>query len=244
MSEYKNTRGWFIVIEGIDGSGKSTQVKGLQEFITNLGYLCTTVAEPTKYATGGLVRDALSGMTKRSQSELLSLFYADRVCHCENPVDGIKKLLEQNYIVLADRYYLSTCAYQGMDLGWEWILDMHLKNPAIIQPDITFLIKTPIKTAMSRINKARTSTEIFEKEEYLTKINDLYLEIFNKLSKEDKDHNYVDITDLVTIDGTIDGTDMVQDTRLLVQSFITSALVEYGVIDGTGWCYESLTPKH
>ena len=82
--------GKFIVIEGLDGSGKTTQLTALAQNLRALGYAVAETAEPTASTTGGLARDALSGFTPRTGAEIAALFMADRVAHNVNPINGIE----------------------------------------------------------------------------------------------------------------------------------------------------------
>ena len=102
--------GKFIVIEGLDGSGKTTQLTALAQNLRALGYAVAETAEPTASTTGGLARDALSGFTPRTGAEIAALFMADRVAHNVNPINGIGKLLSEGRVVLCDRYYYSSLA--------------------------------------------------------------------------------------------------------------------------------------
>ena len=94
--------GKFIVIEGLDGSGKTTQLTALAQNLRALGYAVAETAEPTASTTGGLARDALSGFTPRTGAEIAALFMADRVAHNVNPINGIGKLLSEGRVVLCD----------------------------------------------------------------------------------------------------------------------------------------------
>ena len=80
----------FIVFEGLDGSGKGTQISMLAKRLESEGAKLAITAEPTQFATGGLVRDALGGLTRRTQSELAGLFLADRIAHCSNPAGACR----------------------------------------------------------------------------------------------------------------------------------------------------------
>lgn len=126
----------FIVFEGLDGSGKGTQISMLAKRLESEGAKLAITAEPTQFATGGLVRDALGGLTRRTQSELAGLFLADRIAHCSNPVSGIGALLKDGCTVICDRYYYSSFAYQGMDTDLKWVMDSNLNCPDIIKPDV------------------------------------------------------------------------------------------------------------
>ncbi len=172
----------FIVIEGLDGSGKGTQISRLAEALTNRGISLQLTAEPTLHATGGLVRDALGGITKRSAAELAGLFLADRIAHCQNPHDGIAALLESGITVVCDRYYYSSFAYQGMDLGLDWVMSANLDCPAILKPDLCIFLDVPTEVADKRISLGRTSREIFEEAETIERVRRKYFEVFGILS--------------------------------------------------------------
>lgn len=110
-------RGKFIVVEGLDGSGKGTQTALLCAYLKSQGRNVYPTAEPTESVTGGMIRDVLSGARQRTSSELAALFLADRVAHNMNPVNGIEKTLEAGIDVVCDRYYYSSIAYQAVGEG-------------------------------------------------------------------------------------------------------------------------------
>ncbi|MBQ8624446.1 MAG: dTMP kinase [Oscillospiraceae bacterium] len=174
--------GKFIVIEGLDGSGKGTQITLLENKLREMGVSLHRTCEPTEHATGGLIRDALCGMTKRTPCELASLFLADRISHCSNPVSGIKKLIENGVTVICDRYYYSSFAYQGMDTDLKWVMDQNLNCPDILQPDLCIFLDVPPAECDARIEKGRAQREIYESGvETITRIRDKYVEVFSLL---------------------------------------------------------------
>lgn len=175
----------FIVFEGTDGSGKGTQIKLLSKRLEANGSKFFVTAEPTQFATGGLIRDALGGITKRTPAELATLFLADRVSHCSNTVVGIKKMLESGVTVICDRYYYSSFAYQGMDTNLEWVMDANLNCPDIIKPDLCIYLDVDPKICDERIEAGRASREIYENPEALERIRRKYFEVFKLLP----DHN-------------------------------------------------------
>ena len=175
-------QGKFIVIEGLDGSGKGTQIARLAAALSERGVRFELTAEPTPHATGGLVRDALGGITKRTPSELAGLFLADRIAHCQNPRDGIAALLKQGVTVVCDRYYYSSFAYQGMDLGLDWVMSANLGCPAILKPDLCIFLDVPTEVADRRISLGRSSREIFEQAETIERVRRKYFEVFGILS--------------------------------------------------------------
>ena len=178
-------KGKFIVVEGLDGSGKGTQTERLAARLAGLGVSVQLTAEPTQHATGGLIRDALGKITNRTPHELAALFLADRISHCENPNDGIAALLSRGVTVICDRYYYSSLAYQGMDIGLDWLLPANLDCPAILKPDLCIFLDVPTDVADKRISLGRSSREIFEERETIERVRRSYMDIFARL----KDHN-------------------------------------------------------
>ncbi len=174
-----NKRGKFIVLEGLDGSGKGTQLALLSRALTDMGVAVHETAEPTHSSTGGLIRDALAGLQTRTPQELAALFLADRIFH--NTTDpGIKNLLENGVTVICDRYYYSSFAYQGMDAELSWVMDMNLNCPEIIKPDICIFLDVPAVQCDERLN-CRLSREIFENAEKMNRIRARFFEVFDLL---------------------------------------------------------------
>ena len=100
----ENKRGLFIVIEGVDGSGKTTQANLLAEYLRSKGRTIHHTAEPTATGLGGMVRDGLGGEHPRTREELAAMFAADRVQHNVSPKNGIIKYLSEGTDVVCDRY--------------------------------------------------------------------------------------------------------------------------------------------
>lgn len=177
--------GAFIVLEGIDGAGKTTHLARLAKRMTEAGRRVYTTAEPTQGAVGGLIRDTLSGYTVRSSTELAALFLADRIHHNVNAVNGIKKMLESGCDVLCDRYYYSSLAYQGVDTSMKWLVDCNLGCPDIIKPDICVFLELPAEVSAKRIASTRATKEIFETEDMIRKIKHRFADVFRMLNGED-----------------------------------------------------------
>ena len=117
----RQSRGRFIVFEGIDGAGKTTQIELLEKKLQDEGRRVYRTAEPTESVTGGLLRDALSGNSKRTACEMAALFTLDRIFHNVNPINGIEKMLADGIDVICDRYYYSSMAYQGSETDVDWV---------------------------------------------------------------------------------------------------------------------------
>jgi dTMP kinase len=141
----------FITFEGGDGSGKSTQLKLLEDYLTGLGQSCIATREPGGTSLGNLIRQVLLEVGKRpiaSPAELF-LYLADRAQHIQAV---IAPALEQGKIVLCDRHTDSTLAYQGYGRGID--LDLLRRLNAMvsqgIKPDLTFLFDCAVEVGLSR----------------------------------------------------------------------------------------------
>mgnify|MGYP002511929704 CR=1 FL=1 len=106
--EGKKQKGNFIAFEGIDGSGKSTQIGLLAERLKKEGVCCYTTMEPTNAPVGSLVRQVMTGRIRMDNKAIAALFAADRLDHLLNEVDGIASKIEEGTTVLTDRYYFSS----------------------------------------------------------------------------------------------------------------------------------------
>ena len=158
----ENKRGLFIVIEGVDGSGKSTQASLLADYLRGLGRRVHHTSEPTESGLGGMVRDGLGGEHPRTTEELAAMFLADRVAHNVSPKSGIKQYLESGTDVVCDRYYYSSLAYQGVDGALQWVADMNLNSPVIEKPDICVFIDLDPEKCLEHIRAGRSHFEIYE----------------------------------------------------------------------------------
>lgn len=166
-----NYHGKFIVFEGLDGSGQSTQAVKLVDFLKK----AHLTKEPTPNLIGGLIRSQLNRDWKSSQECLQLLFCADRAYHLEKE---IIPLLKRGINVICDRYFFSTVAYGALEIkDRDWLLDL---NKNFLLPDAIILLKVSAKVCLERIYKNRYNIALFEKEELLTKV----WKNFEKLSKE------------------------------------------------------------
>ncbi len=178
-------KGRFIVFEGLDGSGKSTQIDLLCARLKNEGRNVVKTAEPTELTTGGIIRDALAGNYQRTPEELSALFLADRIAHNVNPKNGIIKLLSEGTDVICDRYYYSSFAYQGMDCDLDWVIRMNKQCSSITKPDICFFIDVPADICKKRGDTRGTVCEIFERDrQTLDRVRAKYTEVFSRLDDE------------------------------------------------------------
>ena len=157
-------KGRFIVFEGLDGSGQSTQAEILSRHLK--GHL---TKEPTNNLIGGLIRGQLQGDWKTEPECLQLLFTADRAHHLEKE---ILPLLNKGIDVVCDRYMFSTIAFGSLGIDdWQWLKDL---NKRFLLPDIVFYLKVSPKSCIKRIKENRNSFELFEKEKKLEKIEKGY----------------------------------------------------------------------
>ena len=180
-----NQRGRFIVFEGIDGAGKTTQIDLLEKRLKENGRKVYRTAEPTESVSGGLLRDALSGISGRTACEMAAMFTLDRIFHNVNSVNGIQKMLEDGYDVICDRYYYSSMAYQGSETDAAWVRDMNLNCPEILRPDICVFLDLTPEQSMARIQSGRATQEIYENVEKLTAVRKKFLDAFEELKNTD-----------------------------------------------------------
>ena len=184
----KNNRGLFIVFEGIDGSGKTTQVKMLSAALEAMGRKTFITAEPTTFPTGKALREALSGRVKKSECEMAVMFVQDRIAHNITAEEGIEALLEAGVDVICDRYYYSSLAYQGQATDYQWVKTMNIDCPEIRRPDACIYIDLLPEQSLERISKGRDSVEIYENVETLTKVRNQFLAVIKDLKTTDNIH--------------------------------------------------------
>ena len=165
--------GVLVNLEGIDGCGKSTQSKLLLEKLEGEGEKVIILKEPTKRPHGQKLWDVLHGKRKASNEEILELFVLDRKQHVE---EKIQPALDDGTVILMDRYYYSSMAYQvagGIDV--EEIREKHVFAP---KPDVVLIFDLPVSVALERV-KGHSDADEFEKEEHLEKVREAYLDLEN-----------------------------------------------------------------
>jgi len=161
--------GFFIALEGIDGSGISTQIARLSQALSAHRKIMTT-KQPSNGPVGSLIRQVLTGRLQGVNSKTLALlFAADRQDHFAQEVESV---LADGGVVLCDRYLWSTFAYQGLDLDVSWLRQI---NGFTVAPDLTVLIKVRPAVSMKRIEEGRFHAELFEQEDLLERIYTNYL---------------------------------------------------------------------
>jgi len=155
------SNGKFIVFEGIDGSGKSTQIRKISKRLETFDYRVYSTFEPTDGPIGSLIRQMLSGKVPTDQRTIASLFAADRTEHLVNKVSGIRHKVDQGEIVLCDRYYFSSY---------------------ILRPDVTIFIDVDPDICFERIKNSRSNFEMYEKLDIMKKVRANYFKAFDALN--------------------------------------------------------------
>jgi len=175
----------FIVFEGIDGSGKSTQAKLLQQKLNEAGHKTYATFEPTDSPIGSIIRNIFKRRIEAAHETIAGLFVADRLDHLLNNTNGILKKLNEGYTVICDRYYLSSYAYQGAHVDMDWVIQANSKSAALLKADVTVYIDISPEESLARVHKGRSDIEIFENLENLEKVQAAYEKAIKLTQKQE-----------------------------------------------------------
>jgi dTMP kinase len=175
-----NKKGVFIVVEGLDGSGKTTQAEILARRLSTAFNVMLT-AEPSRGKIGAFIREGCLYENERLPTEAEALlFAADRIEHMETE---LKPALDEGKVVICDRYIYSSLAYQGSSgLSLEWIKTI---NARALQPDFSVFIDCPPDRVLARLRRKKSIMETLDTQQ---KVRQIYLK-------------FVDKGELVRIDG-------------------------------------------
>ena len=167
-------RGKFIVLEGIDGSGKTTLAHTISDAVGG----AELTFEPTSGPIGSALRSGAYGDIPPAAEALL--FAADRAVHTRQ----IEEILDSGRWVICDRYLGSTVAYQSASFGesadWDWLLGMQKKS--VITPDLTILLDIDPEVSMARVSRRGEELSRFEKLDFLRKVRSAYLRLADILN--------------------------------------------------------------
>ncbi len=172
----------FITFEGIEGCGKSTQARKLHEFLLSKKYKTVQTREPGGTKAGEKIREILidTNIAKLEAKTELFLNFAARLEHIEK---FIKPALKDKKIVICDRFFDSTYAYQGSAFGIDKKIIDNVKKMTIgdFEPDITFLIDVPVYVAFKRID-GRAENNRYETlgKNFHQKVHDGFLQLAKK----------------------------------------------------------------
>lgn len=168
------TRGRLIILEGIDGSGTTTQTERLVEHLRRQGRTAVPTREPSVGPIGRLVREVLLGQHRMPQGASVDgrtmalLFAADRLDHLQREVEP---LLAGGADVVSDRYLMSSMAYQAEEADREWVA---LLARGVRPPDLTILLDIPVEVAAQRRLRAGRPVERYDADSYLARVADNY----------------------------------------------------------------------
>jgi dTMP kinase len=193
--------GVFIAFEGIDGSGKSTHIKLLAKELRGRGLHVLETSEPSRDRIGTFIREYAERNGDRFTLETETLlFAADRYEHVKQV---IAPALERGNVVITDRYFYSSIAYQGATgIDLEWIREMNRFAP---RPDLGILLDIRPEHSLERVNnRAKT---VFEVSDYLRKVREIYMEM-------------VERGELVSVDADRPKGEVGSDIKGLVDEFL------------------------
>jgi len=183
-----NYSGTFIVFEGLDGSGQTTQAELLKEFLEKRKKEVLLTKEPTegseKTKVAPEIQKILNGEIEATDKNLQGLFIEDRKLHLEGQ---IKPALKEGKVVISDRYKYSTIAYGAANgVSKEWL---EKKQEDFLEPDLTILLNVSPEVCIDRIKGRGENITIFEKKKRLDDIWEVYKELSDEYNMEVVDGN-------------------------------------------------------
>ena len=170
----------FIVFEGIDGSGTTTQAKRLTAYLNrNSTHTAEFTFEPTDRPIGTTIRALLNDPVGAHPWTLALLFAADRNEHLEHSETGICSTIARGVTVVCDRYLFSSLAYQGALAAFDEVETLNCRFPL---PKTLFFIDTPIATAQERM-RSREALDLLEGDAVQTRVEAMYRTVIKEFSK-------------------------------------------------------------
>lgn len=176
------SEGKFVVIEGLDGAGSTTQARLLKEWFESEGMPTLLTSEPSDGPIGELIRRTLrgelGGLLSKDEATLALAFAADRLDHLNKEV---LPALAKGRIVVCDRYYLSSYAYQSTGADLQWLKAINAKA---LRPDITIFMDVPPAVCLERIKKQGRHLELYEELPKLEEVKTRYLKTIQDLRQD------------------------------------------------------------
>jgi len=186
--------GLFIVIEGIDGAGTTTQTRQLAAALRKRGLPVHDTREPSDGPIGTMIRHVLqgrlvvpgvSGVRAPAWTTMALLFAADRLDHLDaeivpNLMDGVT--------VLSDRYDYSSAAYQAVDGGTDAVAWVRSLNQRARRPDLTVVLDVPVEIAQRRVRERSGRPELYEDAEFQARLVDFYKQLEQHFPKDEIVH--------------------------------------------------------
>lgn len=178
--------GKFIVFEGIDGSGTTTQTELLNSFLLDNNISSVTTCEPSSGPIGNMIREGFKKRVsfvnddKLFDEQMAYLFAADRHDHLYNEVDGIYKLNKKGITTISSRYFFSSLVYHvSNDDEYDFVKKLNEKFPL---PDLTIYIDNPVEVSLKRI-ALRAHRDTYENKEKLEKVKLNYKRVFEEYTE-------------------------------------------------------------
>jgi dTMP kinase len=194
--------GKFIVLEGLDGSGITTQATLLRNYFLTKNKEVVLTKEPTDGLMGGLIKSCLRNEWKTDPMTLQMLFAADRSHHLNTEIDPA---LKNNKIVVSDRYILSSLAFGSTYISLDILKQLNIN---FRRPNLTIFVDTHPKVCMERMRKARHHVELFEEEQKLEQIRRNFISLKNYFS------------DVVFVDGNKSAEEAHNEIKKIVEEKI------------------------
>lgn len=173
----------FIVFEGLDGSGTSTQATLLEKRLIQEGHRCHLTSEPSTGPVGQMIRQAFKGRLRFSQEpdrfdhQMAHLFSADRFDHLYNEWDGVLPTLARGTTVISTRYFFSSYAYH-CTCEEDWALVERL-NRDFPNPDLLIYLRNPVAESVRRL-QSRTTLDSYETPDKLSQVSANYDRILSR----------------------------------------------------------------
>ncbi len=174
------SRGNLFVLEGVDGGGKTTVCDRVAEMLRSDGHEVVKLTEPTRESQWGQEIRERSALGELTPEEELELFLRDREWHIKNK---IRPALDAAKIVLMDRYFFASGAYQSTSTGLHWkeILRRNRVEIHAPEPDIVFILDLPVEVGLERVSTRKlTLNQQFEQRDRLVKVRQAYLEMVSE----------------------------------------------------------------
>ena len=210
------TRPLFIVIEGLDGSGGTTQSRLLQQYFQQQNQAVVLTNEPTRQSVGRFIKEILlDPHSKVADSVLAYLFAADREDHVQQT---IFPALKQGSMVISDRYYHSSLAYQSLSLDFDFV---HTINSNFPKPDITFFLYLEPEISFERVQLRGLPVERFETLDKLRSIANSYKKVLD-FCQQNGEH-------IVEIDAKMS----IEEIHQLIISHVATLLAVNSVTEAT-----------
>ena len=178
--------GRFIAFEGLDGSGKSTQVGLLASRLRTMGLLVHQTAEPTAGPVGAVIRQGMTGRLALDQRTIAALFAADRLDHILNDASGMLGAVTAGTHVLTDRYYLSSYAYHAPHVPLDWVIAANSLSRELLRPDVHVFLDVDPGACYERLRSSGRRLELYETGETLREIRRRYQDAFERVGGQER----------------------------------------------------------